>query len=151
MRPRVDHVELTVQDLDRAEAFYDALLPLLGFRLEWKSREDVPEREYIEIDYPTSDFSLGLVCPRPALAGDAVCRRRPGALHHLAFGTGNREEVDQLYRAVRALPGVRIRIPPRFYPEYAAGYYAFFFYDTEGIELEIVHFDRPSYFPPQED
>ena len=31
MRPHIDHVELTVSDLSRAERFYDALLPLAGF------------------------------------------------------------------------------------------------------------------------
>ena len=33
MVPRIDHIELTVADLDRAEPFYDELLPLLGFDL----------------------------------------------------------------------------------------------------------------------
>ena len=56
------------------------------------------------------------------------------------------EEGDRLYEAVQAIPGARIRIPPRTYPEYAPDYYAFFFYDTEGIELEIVSFDRTACF-----
>ena len=121
MVPRIDHIELTVADLDRAEPFYDELLPLLG-------------------------FDLTLICPRPALVGEAVCRRKPGSLHHLAFGVDRREEVDRLYGQVRAIPGAAIRLPPRFYPEYTPDDYAFFFYDTEGIELEIVHFDRPACF-----
>ena len=146
MRPQVDHIELTVADLDRAERFYDALLPLLGFDLKDKSRGEFPEFEYIEIDYGTADFSLGLVCPRPALRDEAVCRRRPGALHHLAFRADSNAGVDALFNAVRAIPGVTVVSPPRFYPEYTPDYYAFFFKDTEGIKLETVCFDRPAYY-----
>ena len=29
--------------------------------------------------------------------GEAVCRRKPGSLHHLAFGVDRREAVDLLY------------------------------------------------------
>ena len=149
MVPRIDHIELTVADLDRAERFYDTLLPLLGFDLKHKAREEFPEHQHIELDYATAEFSLGLVCPRPVLAGEAVCRRRPGALHHLAFGVETWEQVDALYARVQAIPGGKIRIPPRAYPEYTPDYYAFFFYDTEGMELEIVSFQRARYFDGQ--
>ena len=92
------------------------------------------------------DFSLGLVCPRPALREEAVCRRKPGALHHLAFRADSDAEVDRLYEQVRAIEGVTIVAPPGRYPEYTPDYYAFFFKDTEGIKLEIVHFERPAYY-----
>ena len=101
MRPHIDHVELTVSDLSRAERFYDALLPLLGFDLRHKGRGDFPDFDHTEIDYATADFSLGLVSPRPELAGEGVCRRKPGALHHLAFAADSREEVDRLFAQVR--------------------------------------------------
>ena len=146
MRPRIDHVELTVAELDRAERFYDALLPLLGFDLAHKTREEVPEHQFCCVDYGDAAFNLTLVSPRQAYAGERVCRRRPGALHHLAFAADRPEEVDRLYEAVQAIPGARVRIPPRTYPEYAPDYYAFFFYDTEGIELEIVCFSRRACF-----
>lgn len=145
MRPKIDHIELTVQDLDRAERFYDALMPLLGLT-KHGGREEFPEFEHIEIDYGCPDFSVGLVNPRPALKGEEVCRRKPGALHHLAFSADSREEVDALYVQISAIPGVAIVSPPRLYPEYTPDYYAFFFKDTEGIKLEITCFDRPSYY-----
>ena len=146
MVPRIDHIELTVADLDRAEPFYDELLPLLGFDLDRKTWDNIPEHEFRCVDYGSPAFDLTLICPRPALAGEAVCRRKPGSLQHLAFGVDRREAVDLLYGQVRAIPGAAIRLPPRFYPEYTPDDYAFFFYDTEGIELEIVHFDRPACF-----
>ena len=42
MRPRIDHLDITVKDLDREEVFYDALLPLLGFELTMKAKGDEP-------------------------------------------------------------------------------------------------------------
>ena len=146
MTPRIDHIDLTVRDLDRAEAFYDALLPLLGFDLANKGKGEEPDFEYRAVDYSHKAFSLTLVCPRPDFAEETVCRRRPGSLHHLAFGAESREEVDRLYDLVKEIPRVTIVETPKFWADYAPDYYAFFFKDPDGIKLEIVHFDRPSYF-----
>ena len=46
MVPRIDHIELTVADLDRAEPFYDELLPLLGFDLDRKTWGNLPKHEF---------------------------------------------------------------------------------------------------------
>ena len=46
MVPRIDHIELTVADLDRAEPFYDELLPLLGFDLDRKTWDNIPKHEF---------------------------------------------------------------------------------------------------------
>lgn len=73
MRPRIDHLDITVKDLDREEVFYDALLPLLGFELTMKAKGDEPAYEYRAVDYSGAEFSLSLICPRPTL------RRRPSA------------------------------------------------------------------------
>ena len=91
MVPRIDHIELTVADLDRAEPFYDELLPLLGFDLDPKTWDNIPKHEFRCVDYGSPAFDLTLICPRPALVGEAVCRRKPVSLHHLAFGVDRRE------------------------------------------------------------
>ena len=80
------------------------------------------------------------------LIATLLCMALTVTMVPVAFAADSREEVDRLFAQVRAIPGVRIRIPPRCYPEYTPDYYAFFFYDTEGIELEIVHFARKRYF-----
>jgi len=64
MTPKIDHIEITVADLDRAERFYDVLLPLLGFDLKDKGRGEFPAYEHVEIDYGTADFSPGRGWPR---------------------------------------------------------------------------------------
>jgi catechol 2,3-dioxygenase-like lactoylglutathione lyase family enzyme len=65
-------------------------------------------------------------------------RRKPGALHHLAFKATSRAEIDRLHSELEAI-GATIVSPPREYPEYTPpGYYALFFKDLEGIKYEIV-------------
>jgi catechol 2,3-dioxygenase-like lactoylglutathione lyase family enzyme len=67
-----------------------------------------------------------------------VHRRRPGALHHLAFKVESRADVDRLHKELLQI-GATIVIPPREFPEYTpSGYYALFFKDPDGIKLEIV-------------
>ncbi len=36
MQPIIDHIQVTVKDLKKAEAFYDQLMPILGFDLSKK-------------------------------------------------------------------------------------------------------------------
>lgn len=145
MQPIIDHIHITVSDLRRAEKFYDKLLPLLGFDLKNKEFDEVPEHEYQIIEYHHRNFSFGLVNPRPVFSEDKISRRKPGALHHLAFFAESREEVDDLYRQISDI-GARIVHKPQDYPEYCPDYYAFFFKDSEGIELEIAYFNRSGYF-----
>ncbi len=145
MRPVIDHIHITVSDLTRAEKFYDKLLPILGFDFNNKEYDIVPEHEYRSIEYHDRNFSFGIVCPRREHADEKVSRRKPGAIHHLAFRAASREAVDKAYKKVLEIPA-KIVHAPQYYPEYCEDYYAFFFKDSEGIEYEIVSFDRKKYF-----
>ena len=61
-------------------------------------------------------------------------------LHHLAFAVDSRQEVDRFYNEVLLkLDGVEIEEPPVECPEYGPGYYATFFYDPDGIKLEVAY------------
>lgn len=145
MIPVIDHIHITVSDLARAEAFYDRLLPLFGFRIADKEKDAVPESEYEIVEYHHKNFSLGIVSPRPAYREEAVSRRKPGALHHLAFHARSRAEVDSLFAQIKEI-GAEIVHSPQLYPEYCKDYYAFFFKDSEGIEYEVVNFNRADTF-----
>lgn len=146
MVPKIDHIHITVENLERAESFYDKLLPLLGFDISLKEHGSVPDHDYQIVEYHHHNFSLGIVNQRVQYAGEPVSRRKAGALHHLAFYADSKAEVDRLYREVKELPAGIIH-PPHAYTDYCADYYAFFFKDSEGIEYEIVHFSREKYFP----
>lgn len=138
MEPVVDHIQITVADLRRAERFYDKFLPLLGFRLEDKSSANIEDHEFQVIEYSHPRLAFAVTSPRRQFAGDPVHRRRPGALHHIAFKAASVLEVDRIYGELANI-GATIVSPPRIYPEYKpAPYYALFFKDPDGIKFEIV-------------
>jgi glyoxylase I family protein len=58
-------------------------------------------------------------------------------LHHLCFGVSSREVVDERARWLRDR-GIEIESGPAEY-DYTPGYYAVFFYDPDGIKLELLH------------
>jgi catechol 2,3-dioxygenase-like lactoylglutathione lyase family enzyme len=96
------------------------------------------------VSYEHPRLGIAITSPLNAFAGQTVNRRKPGALHHLAFRAPSRSDVDRLHIEVKAI-GAEIVSAPREYPEYTpAGYYAFYFKDTEGIKYEIVSVDATS-------
>ena len=141
MNPIIDHIQITVKDLKIAEPFYDRLLPILGFELHRKSRGWIAEHELEVVEYSHSLLTFAISSPREAFKADIIHRRKPGALHHLAFKAASREEVDSLYPQIKAI-GANIMEPPRFYPQHGEHYYALFFKDLEGIKYEIVYEER---------
>jgi len=138
MEPVIDHIEITVKDMAVAVPFYDKLLPLLGFDVQRRVSAVMNEHEKHVVQYDHPRLGFAITSPRRAFAGDAMSRRRPGALHHLAFKATSRTEVDRLHSELKRI-GATIVSPPREYPEYTPpGYYALFFKDLEGLKYEIV-------------
>lgn len=138
VQPIIDHIEITVKDMNTAVPFYDRLLPLLGFDLSRRGSAHIGEHEKHVVSYEHPLLSFAITSPLRAFGGELVNRRKPGALHHLAFRASSRSEVDRLCDDVRAI-GADVVSAPREYPEYTpAGYYAFYFKDLEGIKYEVV-------------
>jgi catechol 2,3-dioxygenase-like lactoylglutathione lyase family enzyme len=127
----VDHFDLVVSDLSASLAFYKGLLGPLGYT---RTTEIVGERGERVVYLGGSDcvsFSL-----RAAQAPGSHDRYAIG-IHHIAFRAGSREVVDERLGWARD-QGAAIENDPREY-DYSPGYYAGFFYDPDGIKLEIVH------------
>lgn len=138
MDPIIDHIQITVRDMNVAVAFYDKFLPLLGFDLRSKSTAVIEDHEFHVVEYVHPRLGFAITSPRPTVAADAINRRKPGALHHLAFKAVSRAEVDRLFSELKEI-GAVIVSEPRNYPEYTPQpYYALFFKDLEGIKYEIV-------------
>jgi len=138
MQPIIDHIQITVKDLRTAETFYDRFLPVLGFSLDHKSKGTVPEHEFDAVEYYHANLIISINSPREIFKDEIIHRRKPGALHHLAFRAESRDEVDRLYPEIAAA-GATIVDPPKFYPQHGEKYYALFFKDNQGIKYEIVH------------
>jgi catechol 2,3-dioxygenase-like lactoylglutathione lyase family enzyme len=117
MEPIIDHIEITVKDMSVAVPFYDKLLPLLGFDLQTRNSAVLADHELHVVEYLHPRLGFAINSPRSAFRDDAVNRRRPGALHHLAFRAKSRAEVDRLHAELKKI-GATIVIPPREFPEY---------------------------------
>jgi len=138
MEPIIDHITITVKDLKVAEPFYDKFLPVLGFSLDHKFKGTVAEHEFDVVEYCHPLLIFAINSPRKIFKDDTIHRRKPGALHHLAFKAKSRDEVDKLYLEIKET-GANIVDKPKFYPQHGKSYYALFFKDQEGIKYEIVY------------
>jgi predicted lactoylglutathione lyase len=123
-----------------AVPFYEKLLPLLGFDNSKKGIATIEEHEFHVAEWKHSRLCFAITSPRSAFANDTINRRKPGALHHLAFKAESRAEVDRLHDQIKEIGATIVR-PPQEYPEYTPpGYYAFYFKDVDGIKYEIVFY-----------
>jgi glyoxylase I family protein len=132
--PIVSHIDLVVSDLERSLAFYRGLLGPIGYTVE---REIAGERRE-EVHYLRGDVIRGAIGLREAQTPqDAAYDRYAVGLHHIAFEVKSRGVVDE--RAAWLLSqGAEIESGPTEY-DYTPGYYAVFFYDPDGIKLEVLH------------
>ena len=131
-RAGVHHVDLVVSSIERSLPFYRELLGPLG----WHRVSEVEGERGETIFYLTGpQTAIGL---REALSEGAVPYDRYAVgLHHLAFEAGTRGVVDERADWLRE-QGAEIESGPEEYA-YTPGYYAVFFYDPDGMKLEIVH------------
>jgi catechol 2,3-dioxygenase-like lactoylglutathione lyase family enzyme len=137
MEPIIDHIQITVKDMNIAVPFYDRFLPLLGFDIQRKVSAVIEDHDFHVVEYSHPLLTFAITSPRTVFEGDTIHRRKPGALHHLAFKTESRAEVDRLYAELEEIGAIMVN-EPKLFPEYGPDYYAFFFKDLEGIKYEIV-------------
>ncbi len=122
----IAHVQLTVNDLQRAVPFYEKVLGFLGMRAVVKA--------------PNGLYMIGgrtaVMITRSSDANQDVSfdQRRIG-LHHLCFRARSREDIDELHRFLVA-EGVKVVHAPEDGP-WAPGYYSVLFEDPDGIRLEV--------------
>jgi glyoxylase I family protein len=127
----VHHVDLVVSSIERSLPFYTGLLGPLGY---YRVSEVEGERGETIWYIGGPGTAIGL---REAQSEFEPYDRYGVGLHHLAFEADSREQVDDRAAWVRT-QGVVIENEPQEYA-YIPGYYATFFYDPDGLKLEIVH------------
>jgi catechol 2,3-dioxygenase-like lactoylglutathione lyase family enzyme len=116
------HVDLRVRDLDDAEAFYEALLPPLGFTDRYHAggwKVWAAGRSYVALTES---------------AEHAANENR------VAFAVDSREQVEAAAEIARGAGALELSGPKEM--PYGPGYYAVFFADPSGNRLEVYH--RPS-------
>ena len=127
----VHHVDLVVSSIERSLPFYTALLGPLGFHTVSEVEGERGETIWY-IGGPGT--SVGL---REAQSEFDSYDRYHVGLHHVAFEADSRRQVDERADWIRA-QGLELESQPQEYA-YSPGYYAVFFYDPDGLKLEIVH------------
>ena len=126
---RVHHLIVNTNDLAAATAFYDWLLPRIGYGAH---RVEFPDGR----GWAGAGGSFWVKQAASRHAGDRFDKDRVG-LCEIAFAAASRADVDQLAGEL-ARRGATILDAPREYA-YVPGYYAVFFTDPDGMKLEYVH------------
>ena len=127
----VHHVDLVVSSIERSLPFYTALLGPLGYHTVSEVEGERGETIWY-IGGPGTTVGL-----REAQSGPGEYDRYSVGLHHLAFEASSRAEVDERAAWLRT-QGAELESEPQEYT-YIPGYYAVFFFDPDGLKLEIVH------------
>ena len=125
----IDHIYVSVTDLAHSEAFYDRIMPVLGFL-----KNCFPNEGDRHVQYYNRHFGFVL---RPARRRTPHDPLTPG-LHHFCFRVKDATTIDAVAKRFEEL---RVECSaPQLYPEYAPDYYAIFFSDPDGIRLELTNF-----------
>ncbi len=125
----IDHIYITVSNLERSEKFYDVVMKVLGFR---KNQFQIEGEKHIQ--YYNRHFGYVL---RPARSKDPHDSYAPG-LHHFCLRVESETDVND---AAKRLKEQNISVSePKRYSEYAPDYFAVFFSDPDGVRLEITNY-----------
>jgi glyoxylase I family protein len=126
----IDHIYITVSDLERSESFYDrVLLETLGFRKNSFALGGDPHIQYFNRHF-------GYVL-RPSRNPNKHDSYTPG-LHHFCLRVESIADVVAVAEQLRAR-GVMASEAKR-YPEYAPDYWATYFSDPDDLRLEVTNY-----------
>jgi glyoxylase I family protein len=126
----IDHIYITVSNLSTSELFYDKVLrDILGFKKNKFTLSGDPHIQYYNRHF-------GYVI-RPAKRDFPFDKYSPG-LHHFCFRV---ESIDDVKACATEIKNAGIVISePENYPEYAPDYWATYFKDPDGMQLEITNY-----------
>jgi catechol 2,3-dioxygenase-like lactoylglutathione lyase family enzyme len=120
----LDHVTISVSDLEYSRAFYDAALKPLGITRVYDG----------EVNF------LGYGTPEKAFFWIGFRNEAAITSSHIAFATQDRKIVDAFYHAA-LLAGGKDNGPPGLRPHYHEDYYGAFILDPDGHNIEAVCHD----------
>ena len=128
----INHVALSVSDLDAAMQFYSPLLEALGYTIGEP------------MTYGDSRLTVNVHNAHGTAINFWQAKKRhafeiyePG-LHHLALNVSSKSAVDEIHRLALDL-GAEVLDGPGEFPFAHHGYYAVYFLGPDGIKIEVVH------------
>jgi catechol-2,3-dioxygenase len=130
----IGHLGLNVPDLTLAKPYYDTVMPPLGYTTFVESSE--------EIAYMPADGKRGAFLFLYEASESSKYSRHETGLQHLAFMVPTRSQVRAVHELVVSL-GSEVVLTPQEFPQYGPSYFATFWLDPFGFNLEAVcHHDR---------
>ena len=134
----IDHLDLVVTSLERSLDFYRGLLGPLGYGREGEIAGERGER----VVYLNTAERIGSISLREAQTpGAGSYDRYSRGIHHVAIRCPSREVVQERARWLQQ-HGAEISSGPCEF-DYTPGYFAVFFFDPDGLKLELVHRPMP--------
>ena len=127
----IDHLVLSVGDLERSKDRYGKLLGFLGFKLKY---------DYADMAGWSNRKTLLWISAADAQGKKRKYRKGDIGFHHYAFELSSRKDVDDL-GAFLAKNKMKIVDPPGEY--YDRSYYAVYFTDPDGMKLEGMVYKPP--------
>ena len=124
----IGHLGLAVHDLHTAKAYYDLLMPQVGFE---PFISDDRQFSYRPAGGKIGTTLFFYVADQPGY------NRGSEGLQHMAFMVKTRREVDDIFVWAMAQGATAVREPQEL-PQYHEGYYAAFWEDARGFLLEVV-------------
>ncbi|UWF77799.1 MULTISPECIES: VOC family protein [Microbacterium] len=125
----VDHLGITVDDIERGHAQFGPVIEALGYTLGTEEEGGISW-------HCGDETEIIIYAPRETDSGP----HRHGRVgwQHLAFAMDSRDEVDRLHR-VAVDAGWHVVREPKPYPRFSDRYYASFVEDDNGIRIEFMH------------
>ena len=128
----INHVAITVSDLDSALDFFRPFLEFLGFAVSQPSPY-AGTRLTVNVNERTG-MAFNIWEAKLAHPFEVY---EPG-MHHVAFNAGSKAQVDQLFQIVEQAGGEILERPAEF-GFATGGYYAFYFLGPDRMKFEVVH------------
>ena len=130
------HVGITVSDLDGAMEFFRPFLEFLGYEIWDEIRNPNGQRVRVTVNHGNGAV-LNLWEAKPEFAKHPFEVYEVG-LHHIAFYTDTREQVDRACELAKRL-GAKVLDGPGEFTYDPEGWYAVYFLGPDGLKLEVVH------------
>lgn len=126
----LDHLGISVLDVDRARAQFHPVLTALGYSVGVEAEHG--------ISWDNGDETEFIIFQIRDDAEAVPHRHGETGWQHLAFAVGSRDEVDRMHAIAMDAGWTAVR-EPKVYPRFNENYYASFVEDDSGIRLEFVH------------
>ena len=123
------HLKVSVSNFQGSKKFYEKIFKQLGWK-EISSKE--ASAAWVSPD------GFGFWIEQSERKEPKYVFLSPG-LHHFCFKAASKEKVDEFHKLLVS-EEVKICNPPKHYPQYTDKYYAVFFFDPDGIKLEVAFY-----------